>query len=43
MPNNQFDINVNNCVVIVIDNDVRPVSLNIFYFHKSEKGIGHKL
>ena len=25
MPNNQFDINVNNGVAIVDDNDVRPV------------------
>ena len=25
MPNNQFDINVNNGVAIVVDNDVRPV------------------
>ena len=25
MPNNQFDINVNNGVATVVDNDVRPV------------------
>ena len=25
MPNNQFDINVNNGVAIVVDKDVRPV------------------
>ena len=26
MPNNQFDINVNNGVAVVVDNDVHPVN-----------------
>ena len=26
MPNNQFDINVDNAVAIVVDNDVHPVN-----------------
>ena len=31
MPNNQFDINVNNGVAIVVDNDVRPVKWREVY------------
>ena len=38
MPNNQFDKNVHNGNVIVVDNDVRPVKWMEVYqnpFHKS--------
>ena len=32
MPNNKFDININNGVAIVVDNDVHPVNWMEVYF-----------